>query len=201
MTIASYRLETIAAGLIEQLEGRRRSYGDRPDEWAEAATRIADEVLDGVEGEYTEVMGPGDLPERLRREIHEIFLPRYIALSADHTALERRGYDAWRRGDPISRLALFLAALGLVTLAARLLPLGPTVLIGYVAALSTPFLPELRAFFYRRAYTRQLRGVLEDLERIQDQLDALPKASAGSPAEPERDRTARHPQPGAERDR
>lgn len=200
MTVSSYRLETVAANLIEQLEGRRRSYHDRPEEWAAAAARIADEALDGVEREYREVMGGDALPAWLRREIHETFLPRYVSLSIDHNALERRGYDAWRQGDPISRIVVFLGAMALVTVVSRLIPMGPTVILGYLAALATPFVPEVRAFFYRRGYVSQLQAVLDDLERIQNQVELQPAELDEADPVPDPEPPRRLPRRGTERD-
>jgi hypothetical protein len=171
MTVSSYRLETVAVNLIEQLEGRRRSYHDRPEAFQEAAARIADESLDSLAREYAEVMGPSGVPDRLRHEIHEVFLPRYLGLARDHNALERRGYDAWRQGDPLSRVVSFVAVLLLVTLVSRVIPLGPMVIPGYALALATPFVPEMRAFYYRRGYQAELERLVDDMARIQRQLD------------------------------
>ena len=169
MVISSYRLETIAAHLIEQLEGRRRAYADRPEALDDAARRVVDEALDTIEGEYGEVMG-GDLAP-VRREIHESFLPRYSALARDHNALERRGYHAWRKGDPIARVVGFVLALVLASVFTRVVH-SPVALVGYAAALMVPFTPELRAMFYRRRYQAELQSLVDDMARIQKQLGA-----------------------------
>jgi len=175
MTVSSYRLETVATNLIEQLEGRRRSYQERPEEWGPVAARIADEVLDKVAHEYNEVMGESAVPARLRREIHDTFLPRYLSLSKDHNILERQGYHAWRNGDPIARVVGFLIAFFAVTVISRVIPVGPVVIFGYLGALAVPFVPDIRAFYYRRGYMGELRNLVEDLSRIQHQLDELPE--------------------------
>jgi len=165
--IDSYRLETIAAHLIELLEGRRRAYTERPDALEGAAARVADETLDAIEREYSEVMG-GDLA-LVRREIHESFLPRYNALARDHNELEQAGYHAWRRGDPAARVAGFVIALILASVFTRLVH-SPVAVAGYAAALAVPFVPDLRAMYYRRKYQAELQSLVDDMGRIQKQL-------------------------------
>ena len=193
MTVSSYRLETVATNLIEQLEGRRRSYQDRPEEWGPAAARIADEALDKVSREYSEVMGESAVPARLRREIHDTFLPRYVALSKDHNVLEKRGYNAWRNGDPIARVVGFLIVFFAITIVSRVIPVGPVVIFGYLGALAVPFVPDIRAFFYRRGYMGELGTLIDDLSRIQRQLDDLPEHDPD-------DKIRRLPVPPRERD-
>ena len=171
MTVSSYRLDTVAVHLIERLEGARRSYQGRPEEGAEAFARIADEELDRIVAEHDDLFDTPRVGERLRREIHETFLPRYVRLAADQTALEAAGYHAWRRGDPLAR--------GATTLGALIFALGfvrtvhhPVALLVFAVVLLVPFLPEIRRGHHRRQYRRLLQQVVGDLGRIQDRLDA-----------------------------
>jgi hypothetical protein len=171
MTVSSYRLDTVAVHLIERLEGARRSYQDRPAEGEAAFVRIADEELGRIIAEHDELLDDPGYGDRLHREVHETFLPRYVRLAADHTALEAAGYHAWRRGDPVAR--------GATTLGALLVALGfvrtvhhPVALVVFAVVLLVPFLPEIRRGYHRRQYRRLLQEVVADLGRIQERLDA-----------------------------
>lgn len=171
MTVSSYRLDTVAVHLIERLEGARRSYQDRPAEAKVAFAGIADEELARIIAEHDDLMDDSGYGDRLRREVHETFLPRYVRLAADHNALEAAGYHAWRRGDPIARGATTLAAL-LVALGVVRTVHHPVALVVFAVVLLVPFLPEIRRGHHRRQYRRLLQEVVADLGRIQDRLDA-----------------------------
>ncbi len=173
----SYRLDTVAAHLIERLEGSRRSYLDRPDELEIAARRIAGEALSEVCSEYTEIMGDDGHPERIRREMLETFLPRWLKLARLQNELEARRFDTWREGDIVFRLAAFLGPLIVALVATRALH-SPLVALAYVVPFTLPFLPELRAWQAASRYQRALQAIVDDLERIQQQLDAYQPALA-----------------------
>ena len=182
MTVSSYRLDTVAVHLIERLEGARRSYQERPAEGEAAFARIAEEELGRIIAEHDDLMDDPGYGARLRREVHETFLPRYVRLAADHNALEVAGYHAWRRGDPIAR--------GVTTLGALLVALGfvrtvhhPVALVAFAVVLLVPFLPEIRRGHHRRQYRRLLQEIVADLGRIQDRLDVYsPEAAFEDPS-------------------
>lgn len=171
MTVSSYRLDSVAVHLIERLEGARRSYQGRPAEAAAAFARIADEELDRIVAEHDDLFENPGYGERLRREVHETFLPRYVGLAADQTELEAAGYRAWRRGDPLARGATTLGSL-LVALGVVRTVHHPVALLVFAVVLLVPFLPEIRRGYHRRQYQRLLQQVVEDLARIQERLDA-----------------------------
>jgi len=170
----------VAANLIERLEGPRRTWMGQPDAAARGFARIADESLDSVIIEYEGVMGVDGWGPLLRREITETFLPRYTRLAIAHNAIEERGYGAWRGGDPLGRVVSTGFAL-LVALAIEQIFRHPATLVLLVGALLVPLMPELRAWYYRSQYARQLQQAVDDLGRIQRELERYASASAGDP--------------------
>lgn len=195
MTVPSYRLDTVAVHLIERLEGARASYQGRRADADAAFRRIADEELDRIIAEHDELMDDPAVGPRLRREIHETFLPRYTLLAGDHNELEAAGYHAWRKGDPIARGAATLGALVFALAFTRAVH-HPVALVVFGAVMLVPFLPEIRRWYHRRQYTRLLQDVVHDLARIQERFDAYSPAPRNKEArsrvsEPEPER-ARH---------
>ena len=171
MPPASYQLDTVAANLIERLEGARRTWIDDPEAARAGLTRIAEESVDRAVADYGQVMGADGWGPLLRRELLETFLPRYLRLAVAQNALEAAGFGAWRGGDPVARVVTVVVALALAALARRVMLYHPVTLVFFVAALSSPIMPELRAWHHRRRYQRALQEAVDDLERIQGELD------------------------------
>lgn len=200
MPPASYRLDTVATQLIERLEAHRPTWLDDPPAARAGFSRITAEVLDRVIAEHDELYGDADQSAVLRRELTETFLPRYARLALAHNEREARGFDAWRKGDLFSRvisggLALFFA------LIATELFRNPLALLTWVAALLVPFIPELRAGWQRNRYRGFLQDAVDDMGRIQDELDRYPQAApkaAADPAREEAPEAERRPRPQRE---
>jgi hypothetical protein len=175
MTTASYRLDSICGNLIERLEGARRTWRADPESAARGLRRVAVEQLDRVLADYEEMYDGAAWPDTVRREVLETFLPRYTRLAIDHNHLEERGYDAWRNGDPIARLIGGLVALSAAGVLVRVVH-HPASLVAFVVALAVPFVPEIRRFYFRRQYGQLLQEVVDDMSRIQAELDRYPAA-------------------------
>ena len=47
----------------------------------------------------------------------------------------------------------------------------PITILLFIFALFVPILPELRAFYHRRQYAASLQAAVDDMGRIQDELD------------------------------
>lgn len=191
MTAPSYRLETLALNLIERLEGARRTWSTDPDTARRELGRIAHEQLDRILAEHDELVDTPGWSAAARREMLETFLPRYLRLAVDHNLLEERGYDAWRRGDPIARIVAGGAAIGAAMAFVRVVH-HPAALVGLAVAMAVPFIPEIRRLHFRRRYRAELQDVVDDMARIQGELDRFPAAEVDPPAAPE---AARVPPP------
>lgn len=142
----------------------------QPDAAREGFTRIASETLDLIIAEHDDIMTGSRWGAMLRREMSETFLPRYIRLAVAHNALEGSGYGAWRQGDPLARVMATGGALMGAVVVERLLHHPITILL-FIFALFVPILPELRAFYHRRQYASALQEAVDDMGRIQDELD------------------------------
>ena len=176
MTALSYRLDTLALNLIERLEGARRTWATEPDAARGELTRIASEQLARMLAEHDELMDTPGWSDMARRELLETFLPRYLRLAVDQNALEERGYNAWRRGDPVARVVGGVAAISAAMVLARLIH-HPMALLAFAFALCVPFLPDIRRLHFRRRYRSALQEVVDDMGRIQGELDRFPVAA------------------------
>lgn len=170
MAPPSFRLDNVCLKLIERLEGARRTWRGDPAGAEEGLRRIGEETMDRLVAEYREVMGPGPYADALRHEALETFLPRYIRLAVDFNAIEEQGYLTWRQGDPVARVVAGGVAL-LAAMALQRIIHHPLAVIGFALALLVPFVPEIKGWFYRRQYGRLLGEVIEDMTRIQPDLD------------------------------
>lgn len=171
MVSRSYRLDTVAAHLTERLEGARRSYLDRPDDLAAAARRIVDEALEEVVSEMNEVMADPAHAERLRHEMIETFLPRWLQVARLQNTLESGRLATWLQPNLAFRLGSFFLPLLFALGATRVLH-SPVVALFFVVPFLLPLLPELRTGLDARRYHGALQEIVNDLERIQLQLDA-----------------------------
>ncbi len=187
MIPSDFRLDTVSVHLVERLEGARRSYTDRPDEAAPAFRRIAEELVADASAEVMEYTDNAEYPDVLRREILETFLPRYTRLALEHNALEKTRFGAWRSGDPIARLITTTAAVVGAALFSRFFP-SVFAAVAWIAVLLVALMPELRTFWYKRLYRRDLQAVGDDMARIHDHLDVYTptERQAAPAAQPER---------------
>lgn len=193
MTAPSYRLETIALNLIERLEGARRTWATEPEVARTELSRAANDQLERILAEHDEIIDTPGWSEVVRREIQQTFLPRYLRLAIDHNALEERGYNAWRGGDPIGRIVGGLAAVTAAMVLVRLVH-HPGALVGFAIALAVPFIPEIRRVYFRRRYRAALQQVVDDMARIQSEIERFPAAGVSSPVAPEAIRVPPPPQ-------
>jgi hypothetical protein len=193
---SSYRLEHVVAGLIERLDGMRRTFPDR-----EAALRglrrAAEEHLDAVTAELRAApflaIGGEAHAAFLRREVLETFLPRFVDAAVEITVAERGGFGIGRLAEPLGRVGLVvfaLLALGLVELRLESLPImWPITLL----TLALPFLPDILGRMERSRYEGRLQAMLTDMERIQAHaqlplLDVVDPVAASRPRVVERPR-------------
>ena len=130
--------------------------------------RASAEALERVQADYEELFGDDGHVGELRRELAETFLPRYLRLAAQQTALEERARGLWA-GGLLARAGAFAAAMLAALVVSRLIR-NPFVIAFYISAFLVPFLPELRRWWEGRAYLAELQAMIDDLARVQDQL-------------------------------
>lgn len=171
MIPSEYRLEKVAARLVERLESTRRTYAGDPDGAAAAFARIADEVVTYVIAEY-QADGFVDAPKRharfLRQEIRETFLPRYTRAAVAMTAREEGGYGLGPLYGVAGRVVVVLGVLLITALLLRM-PGPLAARFGLMLPLVFGvFVPDVVAWLARRRHRSGLVDMLQDLKRIQD---------------------------------
>lgn len=196
MIPADYRLEHVAAGLIERLDGARRSY-EQPERALEAFHRAAEAHADGAVAEWR-ALGFADDPEPhaafLRRELVETVLPRFHRVAMAMNAAEASGYGLGRWASPVGRLGLLMVALTVFWVVLRRFLYLPIEWPLVIATLSLPLLPDVLGLLEQRRYRRELEELVQDVARIQAQQLAYEAPAAevvGSEVrrpQPQRDR-------------
>jgi hypothetical protein len=164
---SQYQLADLTAHLVALLERRRVAF-DVWDEKAEATLlEAAKEALDEAGQQFKELADDQPYWSRTTEALREVALPRYLRLAKQQHALEKRGYDAWRGGDFLSRAAY--AAIGLVTGFIILRTAVPDWLEPLPLALfiGGPLLPDAQAWFAKRRYSKQLVGLVDDMKAEQ----------------------------------
>jgi hypothetical protein len=165
-----YRLPALATHLISLMERRRSAFAEW-DEHAEASlVAAAQGALDEAGQQFREVADDAPHWAKLEHTLLSVALPRYFRLAKEQHALESRGYDAWRGGDFVSRLAYGGAGLlaAIVAWRARLPLWFEPAPVGLF--LFGPLIPDLQAWFANRKYARALAGLVKDMEK--EQLEA-----------------------------
>jgi hypothetical protein len=184
MVPSEYRLERVVAGLIERLDGARRSYEDEASARV-AFRRVADEQVDAAMAEWRGVNWNTD-PDKhaafVRREVHETFLPRFLRVALARNEAERNHFGFAPFVTPMARIFLVVCAVALLGIEVRLAYLR-IVWPLFLVAFALPFLPDVVGWMADRRYDRQLTEILADMTRIQDQqlawaADDVPASSA-----------------------
>jgi hypothetical protein len=190
-----YQLAELTGHLVGVLERRRGAFTAWGPEAEDALLSEAKRAVAEARAAFFELADDPPYWARLERVLLEVAVPRYLRLAAAQDALERRGYDAWRGGDALSRLAF--AGGGLLTaivLWRTGLPrwLEPLPLSLFIAG---PLVPDLQAWWSKRRYRQALAALLLDMAQEQEDGRAYQALSpiSDAPAEVER--------PPAERDR
>lgn len=170
MIPTEYRLERVVAGLIERLDGMRRSYEDEAAARA-AFARAADEHLDAALADWADLRFSPYADQHgafLRREVHETFLPRFVKAAHAMTDAERRGFGMGALATPVGRVGLAVLSLLVLWFVLLRLERFPVVWPLTVLDLGLPFLPDVLRALHQRRYDVDLQGIIGDMARIQE---------------------------------
>jgi hypothetical protein len=154
--------------VLQEGEHRRRSL---PADDAEAAVKlseIARQKLAEIEPCYQEAGGTPGYWRELETEVLETALPQYAMAAAAQTRLELASYGLWRQGDPVSRLALGLAALavGGLIVKAPFIPIFENA-FAFALAGAAFFYPEIKRLVFDWRYSRLLNRLVVQAETYQ----------------------------------
>lgn len=175
MAPASFRLDTLAANLIERLEPVRRAHLDAPETARAMIEKTTKEIADNVARECRAVVGDEVQARRIETESRATFLPRYARLAIEQNKVERR--EAITPGNVVMQrfLPLLMGFVG-ANLMMRLAP-GPWELVFYLMPLLALFWPEWIGAWARRRYRTELQDLADDLGQLQEADERLSPAS------------------------
>lgn len=165
-----FRLEFVARGLIERMDGARRSFATRQ-QLEEGLRRVAADQVDSVILSWREIPFAPAGPAQgafVRREVLDTVLPRFVDAAWAMNEAERTGFGMGKWATPAGRVGL--VGLSLVVAWFGLLRLEALPVMWPITAidLAVPFLPDILAALSRRRYEADLRAILVDMARIQD---------------------------------
>ncbi len=186
MAPSSFRLDTLAANLIERLEPVRRAHLDAPELARASIEKTTREIADNVARECRGVMGDEAQARRIETEAVETFLPRYARLAVEQNKVERR--EAITPQNLIlQRLLPLLFGMFASRVMMEIAP-GPWDLAFYTLPMLGLFWPEWLGAFARRRYRNELQELADDLGQLQDADEKLsPTQHAGDPVSAELD--------------
>lgn len=176
MAPASFRLDTLAANLIERLEPVRRAHLDAPDAARAAIQKTTRDIAENVARECRSVMGDEIQARRIETEAVETFLPRYARLAVEQNRVERR--EAITPVNVVVQRLLPLIG-GMVASAVLLdaVP-GPWDPAFFLLPLVALFGPEWIGAWARRRYRSELQDLADDLGQLQDADERLSPGAA-----------------------
>ena len=176
MAPASFRLDTLAANLIERLEPVRRAHLDAPDAARAAIQKTTKEVADNVARECRAVMGDEVQARRIETEAVDTFLPRYARLAVEQNKVERR--EAITPANIVlQRLLPLLFGVFGSGFMMRIAP-GPWEIAFLLIPLLALFWPEWIGAWARRRYRTELQDLADDLGQLQDADERLSPGTA-----------------------
>ncbi len=178
----SFRLDTFAVHLVGRLEATRRAHLKDPEAASAAFARVTHEAAEAMAKECREILGDPSQAVVIEREALETFLPRYTRMAIDQNTVEARGYGGILGDGIVARVVATAIAVVLALALARALP-GALKEVPLVLSVFTPILPELRLWWARRSWAGALQELADDLGRVQDAADELPRVEAEPPSE------------------
>ena len=171
MAPPSFRLDTLAANLIERLEPVRRAHLDDPAATRSAIEATTAEIAKNVAGECRELMGDDTQAQRIERECAATFLPRYVRLAVEQNYAERRA--ALTPANLVLQRFLPLFAGMIAARVMMVLAPGPWDLTFALLPFFGLFWPEWLGMLARRRYRAELQALADDLGQLQDADERL----------------------------
>lgn len=171
MAPPSFRLDTLAANLIERLEPVRRAHLDDPAAARAAMESTTAEIAKNVAGECRGLLGDDAQATRIERESTGTFLPRYVRLALEQNRAERRA--ALTPSNLVLQRFLPLFAGMLAARVMMVLAPGPWDLAFNVLPFVALFWPEWLGVLARRRYQAELQALADDLGQLQDADERL----------------------------
>jgi hypothetical protein len=174
MVPRDFRLESVAARLVERLEGTRRTYADAKAA-NEAFSQAASDMVAEASAEYAD-LGVDPLADAqkalLEREIRDTFLPRYTRIATEMTTREQRRFGLGPLAEPLGRIATFVVALFVVVFGLKFAFEFRPLFALLPVLLATPLLPDVASILANRRYERELQVLVDDMAKIQEQARA-----------------------------
>jgi hypothetical protein len=162
-----YDFGHVVFAVIQECEHRRRGLDD--DRADEQLLSIARAKLAQIKAAYDEFGGSSAYWGTLQTEVLETAMPQYIAAAKQINALERTGWDVYRRGDLAARGLFGLGGLLIAGFVKVVVPFIPTIENMFVFAVGAAGLiyPDLVRYMHERRHSRTLNRIVSDAAEYQ----------------------------------
>ena len=156
----------VVHAVLEECEHRRRSFDEN--HFDDQAMRCAREKLTQVRAAYEEFGGSAPYWIALEKEVVQTVMPQYTAAAPAITRLERESWGVFRGGDIGARLLFALAGLviGSIIIALPFIPIFEDT-FAFILTAAGFFYPDLKRYWYERAYARVLNRLVRDAAQYQ----------------------------------
>lgn len=160
----------VVHAVLEECEHRRRSFEES--DFEEEAMRCAREKLSQVRAAYDEFGGSASYWIALEKEVVETVMPQYSAAALQITQLERSSWGVFRGGDIGARLLFALGGLviGSIIIAMPFIPIFEDT-FAFILTFAGFFYPDLKRYWYERAWSRVLNRLVRDAAHYQEAGD------------------------------
>jgi hypothetical protein len=181
-------LGLIAKDLLADLERARPGFPiDAAGFESTARTRLQLRLGD-LRAQYASMGSDADY-ERIRRELEDVLLRRYVLFARAQSERERRGGGGFRGGDIVGRVILSLVGLsvGGFLIWAPFIPIWEKWL-PFVLMFLAPLIPDLQKAWFARQHSRNLRALERDMYQaglaLQDSQPLPPLAGVAKDSAP-----------------
>lgn len=163
---AKFDFGNVIFAVLETCEHRRLSYDD--DEAADRLMIDAREKLAEIEKSYIDLSGTRSYWQRLKHEILQTVMPKYIAMAVKQNAVERHDFGIWRGGDILARIGFGVGGLLLASFIRFIPGLRLVWLPSELAfAIFGILLPEIIRWRGRKRHSSRLNALVVEGERFQ----------------------------------
>lgn len=158
----------VTVQLLEHLERRRAHIVDDP----VLVRSEVERALVPMRAAYDEAHLPRAYWDALATELTQTLPEAWRSRAVTFTASERREFGIWRGGDPVARITYVFAGLvvGGLCVALPFIPIWEK-WFPFLLALSAWWLPSAQLAWHKRRYAQALGGIVQQITRVQPQLD------------------------------
>jgi len=161
-----YDFGQVLYAVLQECEHRRRGLSDETID--DDLLAIARAKLAQIKAAFDEFGGSPAYWSEIEKEVLNTAMPQYAPAAAEMNALERSGFQVFRRGDVAARLLFALGGLviGSIIIALPFIPIFED-MFAFAMTAGGFFYPDIVRYSTERRYMRFLNRIVADAQRYQ----------------------------------